>query len=502
MFPGDGNKKSDDSGDLTPPLILAESVAYWQQRTPYQQFLWFGIWRPESYDRTQRLIAEGPETWQEHGGEFALLARAWRADDEIDPQAFALLEACDRRETLAGEPWAKESLAESLKLSKSSPVHFADSLAEGLSLAESLKQYMRDCGNFFRIVGAYGLARGAVVMADNESHLSHEQAHEQLARVLRRCIPKAEDRMRLFEEVLAREQDHDTRAMALCFLPAEALTDDKIAGLLKGLANDPSEVIRFWAAFQFSRIDPTASWLLPALLNGFQTGITWGYDSDLITDGHLAIEALKRVGPQSLGQAARQLALQGKWEPAASCCEALRRWPGADTTALLADLRQQLLREIPNHWFDCRRQRRLAFELLEKAAERLAEQCWTWYSVMEDQLSGPGNLLGHLRRTEESLHGYLHGWQQDGQSLIGTLYAVHQSIQRRLNGRSEALPVLEEVDQLLQEAKVAMAESRRLGEMGQLDPTRMGPLQVIEDILTSAQNLPEGLGEGKTDKRT
>ena len=166
----------------------------------------------------------------------------------------------------------------------------------------------------------------------------------------------------------------------------------------------------------------------------------------------------------------------------------MQRWPNADTTAFLTDLRQQLLSEIPTHWFECRRARRLATDLVNKAATKLRELCWH-RSELE-------HLFSEVRRInrDDSLHALLHGYLEDGRSLIGSVRADYETIQDRLSGRPEALTVLEEVEQLLQEADVAVSQILKCDEMSKMDPVRMRALQVIEEILTTAQDVTAELG--------
>ncbi len=467
------------SGAEQSPLNLGGLLASWQERTPYPQFLWFGIWCPDSYEWAQQLIAGGPEVWRQRGAELARLTD-W--EGEIDPQGTVLVEACARGEMLQGQPWVKEYLAEAFQR--------GETVAEG----RPLKQYLRDCGNFFHLVAQHGLARAAVIMADDESHEKYDRRTENLHTALCRCVPKSEDRLRLLEELVTQEQDQDIRTLAIQHLPELSPAADKLAGLLKGLANDPDDAVRFWAAFHLSRIDPTAPWLVPALMNGFWTAVTSGYDTCDKHRATLTIVALERVGPMALREATRQLASEGRWEAAAACCLALGRYPGAETIALVTDLMQQLLTEIPANWFESRRLRRVASDLLERAAERLRSLCWKHYSELEYLLSG---LLERLSRLPYHWLPALlwGGGEKEGRSMVGSLRGVHLTLQGELAGYPEALTSLEEIEHLLREAEVALTQILQLDESGRMDPIRMEALRVLEETLASIADSPSARTE-------
>ena len=122
---------------------------------------------------------------------------------EIDLQTVALLDACARGKLLGGELWGEEYLEKYLGVKQENPEQYK----------YSLEQYMRECGIFFHEVAEHGLAQAAVIMSDDQSweKFLRREGHD---RALRRCLPDAEERLRLFEEVLAKEQDHPILVMA------------------------------------------------------------------------------------------------------------------------------------------------------------------------------------------------------------------------------------------------------------------------------------------------
>ena len=451
--------------DAKPPLSLEGLLASWQKRTPYPQFLWFGIWRPDRYEWAQRLIAEGPATWRDRGRELADLASDW-SDEKVDPTAAALLEACARGELLGGMPWVQEYLKQALVQER------------------PLGQYMRDCGNFFSCVAGGDLVRAAVRMAEDERYEKNSRRHERLAYVLCHCIPGAEDRLRLFEAAVTRKEYTDIRMEATELLPELFAADERYSALLRVLVHDPDEVVRFWAAYHLTRIDPSAPGLLAALSRGFHARMTSGYDCTEADDTRLTIEALERVSVPGLREAARQLALEELWENAAACCTALRRHPAVETIALVTDLRQRLLAETPSHWFECLRLRGVASDLLTRAAERLELLCWDHGSELEDR-SSMGGFIHRLHRMEDRIAGFSLGWDDDGCALVGQVRGSQLTLLHLLSEHPKALATLEGVEELLREAEAVVTQVHQLDETEKMDPIRMKALSVIEETLTS-----------------
>jgi len=321
----------DLGGRSEPPPTLAEALAYWQEHNPHPQFRLFGIWRPDHYDWAQRVIARGPKAWQEHAGELSRHAD-WR-QETVDPRALELIEQFLDAEAPQSDVALQQRLRNNRAFQASGPQFQDRSLVES-----ALRQYIRDCGNFFAHVRQYGLAGAAAILAYDERWEKHTRRHEHLDDVLCLCIPQSDERLRLFQEVMAGPEPADSislRARAMRFLPPLAADNAGLRAMLCRFLQDNDELVRFWAAYHLSAIDPATPGLGRELLIAFGTRVSDGYDDSNDTDARHAEEALSRLGQPAVMETIRSLMDRGPRVALLHCCEVLSRWPGPDTAAML-----------------------------------------------------------------------------------------------------------------------------------------------------------------------
>jgi hypothetical protein len=280
------------TGDLTgrseAPLTFTELFAYWHQHNPYPQFRLFGIWQPDHYDWAQRIIAQGPNAWQEHASELSRRADWQQAT--LHPQALQWIEHFLDVEASQGDAALQQHLRGCREIRGSSPAESA------------LRQYLRDCGNFFAHVRQYGMAGATAMLAYDERHEKQTRRHEHLGDVLRWCIPESDERLRLFQEVMdgAEPAQSALRPIAIRFLPPLIVKDARLLAILRRVLQDTDPVVRFWAACHLSEMDPATPGLAGNLLIALETRVSDGYDDSVDSDARCAREALARIGQSRL----------------------------------------------------------------------------------------------------------------------------------------------------------------------------------------------------------
>jgi hypothetical protein len=308
--------------ETLPDAPLADQVAWWQKHQKHPSFLTAGLTNPSTYSRVQSIISEGPDAWK----------REWKFLYEMNgPGPEASLDALPAAiaEELAA-PW-RENFGWSSKESPSWVIHTSCVML----------------GDLFRFMEA-GLEEAVVAMASDENSTKPSRRGS-WDRTMLYVLFSETELTSLLHRAADSRQTSWLRHRALRWLCPVAPQNEELDAWLKGCADEPDPLVKFWAAYRLATIGwipcspppPAPRWVLPALRHGFSHPVLLDdYVAEDEQQRAIAVCGIDSLGIDALKETAAWLEVRPKQD-------ALVWWP---LLAFVCREQRELLESMRHHW--------------------------------------------------------------------------------------------------------------------------------------------------------